>query len=113
MTVTVCWDTCVFKQVVNGIEQKTATLGCFVCVFQSLINLAIRAGGIIVLVMFLVGGFRWITAGGDPKKAGQAWQTLTYAVFGLVLIIGAWFILLFIQEFTGIPELTKFKIGSP
>ncbi len=42
------------------------------------------------------------TAGGDPKKTQAAGQTITFAVFGLVAVIAAWFILLFIEKFTGV-----------
>ena len=55
------------------------------------------------------GGFRYLTSMGDPKGTETAKNTLTYAVLGLVLIIGAWFILQFIEEFTGV-KVTEFEI---
>ena len=94
------------------VVENVATLECLVCIFETLINVAIRLAGIISFVMILVGGFRFVVAGDDPKKVEGAWHTITYAIMGLVLVILAWFILLFVKEFTGISSILNFKIGS-
>ena len=60
--------------------------------------------------MFIVGGFKYVTSGGDPKKVQAAQATLTYAILGLVLALLAWFILVFIEKFTGV-KVTEFRIG--
>lgn len=112
MALTPCWTECQSADV--------ARLECLVCIFESLLNIAIRIGGILVLVMFLIGGFKYLTAGGDPKKASQAWNTLSFAVLGLVLMILAWFIMLFLAKFTGLTgpgaplgiDILDFKIGN-
>jgi len=65
--------------------------------------------GIAAFIMLIVGGFQFLTAGGDPKKTQAASSTLTYAIFGLVAVIAAWFILLFIEKFTGV-RITDFDI---
>jgi len=88
---------------------EAATLKDIECVFQVVFNYAIRFAGLAVFIMLLVGGIKFLTAGGEPEKAASAQKTLTYAVFGLVLIIVSWFVLLLISEFTGI-ELTTFEI---
>lgn len=100
-----CWDLCSLNDV--------AQLECFVCIFRGLLNVAVRIAGLVLIVMFLVGGFNWIFAGGDAKKAAQAWNALTYAVLGLVLIILGWFLLLFIERFTGLTDILRFRIGTP
>ena len=73
-------------------------------------NYAVRFAGIAVFLMLIAGGFKYLTAGGDPKKAESAQKTITYAIFGLALLIGGFFILLFIEKFTGV-EVTKFSIS--
>jgi len=103
--ITGCWGSCVDK--VFGV----ATLSCFECIFQNLINIAIRLGGVIVFIMILIGGFSLLTAGDDPKKVQKAHNTITFAVIGLVLLILAWFILVFIEKFTGV-TVTLFKVGD-
>lgn len=101
-----CWTDC--SEEVLG--EKVATLRCLGCVFENILHIAVRLGGLFAFMMIILGGFKYLTAGGDPKKAESAQKTLTAAVFGLVLMILAWFILLFIQEFTGV-KVTEFKIG--
>ena len=61
--------------------------------------------------MLIVGGFQYLTAGGNPEKTKAAGNTITYAVIGLVVILGAWFILLFIEKFTGV-KVTEFNLPS-
>ena len=95
------WDGCT----VNGI----ATLACVESVIKIILNIAVRLAGIATFVMLLVGGFQYLTAGGDPKKTQAASSTLSYAIFGLVAVLAAWFILLFVEKFTGV-TVTKFSL---
>ena len=80
------------------------------CVVQTILNYALRIGGLAVFLMLIVGGIKYLLAGGDPEKAAGAQKTLTYAIFGLALIIISWIILLLIQEFAGI-NLTEFSLN--
>lgn len=82
-------------------------------VIQRILNYAVQAAGIAVLVMIIVGGFIYLTSGGNPKKTEQGRNYITYAIFGLVLIIGAWFVLNVIAEFTGVREILNFEIVTP
>jgi len=93
------WENCT----TNGI----ATLACLEVIIQRILNIAVRLAGIAAFIMLIVGGFQFLTAGGDQKKTQAASSTLTYAIFGLVAVIAAWFILLFIEKFTGV-KLTEF-----
>ncbi|OGV89593.1 hypothetical protein A2Z41_02595 [Microgenomates group bacterium RBG_19FT_COMBO_39_10] len=86
-----------------------ATISDLIQIMWNLLNLAIRLAGIATFIMIILGGFKWLTAGGDPKAVESARNTITYAILGLVLIIIAWFILKFIADFTGVEGLLKFK----
>lgn len=88
---------------------KVATIQGLECIFIRILNIATSLAGLAVFIMLLVGGFKYLTSGGDPKKAQSAKDTLSHAILGLVLIIAAWFILQFIEEFTGV-KVTIFKI---
>ena len=96
-----CWTQCSPNQV--------ATLQCLECIFKYILWIVIRAGGLVAFIVIIVGGFRYLTAGEDPKKAQAARNTITYAVLGLVLLIGIWFILKFIEIYTGV-KVTEFNI---
>lgn len=93
----------------SGEEIEVATLKGFECIFSNILNISIRFAGIALFVMLLIGALRLMTAGGDAKKTQSAQQTLTYAVIGLVAIIGTWFIFLLIKTFTGV-DVLKFEI---
>ena len=61
--------------------------------------------------MLIVGGFKYLISGGDPKQTKSATATITMAVVGLIAAIAAWFILRFIAHFTGLgDELLIFKL---
>lgn len=80
-------------------------------VFKNVISVVLALAGITCFLMLIVGGFRFLTAGGDPKAAATARNTLTYAVIGIILLIGSWLTLVLLQKFTGVP-LTRFVIGN-
>ena len=65
--------------------------------------------GILLLVTLIVGGFQYITSGGEVEQAQKARKTLTYAFFGLMVVLGAWLIIRLLEEFTGL-NLTTFTI---
>lgn len=86
--------------------QKPAEVGDIVKVLENIIRLLAPAAGIAFLIMLLVGGFQFVTSGGDPKAAGQARTTLTYAIIGIILVVASWLILTIIKGVTGVDVTT-------
>ncbi len=78
-------------------------------VMARVLEVALGLAGLAVFLMFIYGGFKWLTAGTDEKAVQQARGTFTMAITGLALAMVAWFILLFVQQFTGI-QVTTFDI---
>lgn len=70
-----------------------------------IINVALTLLGIVAVVIVLLGGFKWMTAGGNEDKVGEAKKILGAGVIGLVIILAAWgiaaFILNVMMEATG------------
>ena len=58
------------------------------------IVLGITAG--IAVLMVVIGGFRYITAHGDPGATAQARQSIIYAVVGLIITMAAYAIVSFV-----------------
>lgn len=56
----------------------------------NIINAAMGLLGIIAVVIVLVGGFKWMTAGGNEEKVGEAKRLIGAGVIGLVIIITAY-----------------------
>ena len=86
-----------------------ATLAGFECLLNNVLSIALTGLGLVMFVMLVVGGFKYLTAGGDPKAMESAKGTLTWAIAGLILAILAWFILSAIQNLTGV-NVTTFTI---
>jgi len=52
--------------------------------------------GIIAVVIILLGGFKWMTAGGNEDKIEEAKKMITAGVIGLVIILAAFGIATFV-----------------
>lgn len=95
---------------VSPISNDPAQLSDLEALFGNAVSAILGLAGIVLFLMLIVGGFRYITSGGDPKSAGAARGTLTFAIIGLVVIAGAFLILRFIEDLTG-AQVTQFKIA--
>lgn len=96
-----------------GIEQgDVATLKYLETIFANVISIALAFAAIVLFVMFLVGGFKYLTSGGDPKALEAAKGTLTHAIAGLVVLVLAFLILQLIKTITGV-DVTIFKVVQP
>jgi hypothetical protein len=60
---------------------------------QLVYNWSIGAIAIIAVVMIMIAGFQWISSAGNTKAIGSAQQRIKNAIFGLVLVGGAYLIL--------------------
>jgi hypothetical protein len=54
--------------------------------------------GIIFMVLIIYGGILWMTAGGDENKVRDARKIMTNATIGLVAILAAYILTVFIVE---------------
>ncbi len=81
-------------------------------VFDNVIKGALALAGVILFVLLLTGGMKYITSGGDPKATEGAQKTITYAIGGLIVILLSYLILVLITEITGV-DVTQFKIFQP
>jgi len=88
-----------------------ATIQGFECLFANIIQIIIPVAGLVFFAMLIIGGFQYLTAGGDPKKASAATSTLTKSVIGIVGVLLSWLILKFIQNFTGV-GVTNFTLPT-
>lgn len=86
------------------------TFQCLESLFRNLITSVSALIGVGLFVMLLVGGFRFLTSGGDPKKLQMARGTIASALIGVVLIVSAYLILRIISVFTGVTSLLQFTV---
>lgn len=79
--------------------------------FGNLISVVVGIAFIVLVVMLVFAGIRYITSSGEPKSVQQAHLTITWALLGILFLAISWLLLLLIQAFTGI-EVTVFNIRS-
>ena len=54
--------------------------------------------GFIAVIVILVGGFQWMTAGGESDKVDKAKDTLKAGIIGIVITVAAWAIINFVID---------------
>jgi len=59
-------------------------------VIGKIINISLGFLGVIAVGIILLGGFKWMTAGGNEEKTGEARKLLGAGVIGLIIILMAW-----------------------
>lgn len=100
---------CVYVDPNTGKPTDVVTVQGLECAFGGVLTVVAEFALLAAFIMLLVGGFKYLTSGGDPKAAEAAQHTITYAIFGLIALVLVWLILKLIQEFTGV-NVTIFRI---
>jgi hypothetical protein len=65
-------------------------------IIADIINIFSLIVGITAVIMIIIGGFRYITSGGDSNNVTGAKNTILYAIIGLVIVAMAQFIVRFV-----------------
>lgn len=71
-------------------------------IVQTIINVVLFVAFIAALIFLIYGGIRWIISGGDKEGTAKARGTVTSALIGLVVVLGAWILINLILQFFGI-----------
>ena len=61
-----------------------------------IINVALSLLGIVAVVIILIGGFKWMTSGGDETNVGDARKFIFAGVIGLAIIMSSWALATFV-----------------
>jgi hypothetical protein len=70
-------------------------------ILHLVINIFSLVVGVVAVIMIIVGGFKYITSGGDSGNVTSAKNTILFAVVGLVVVALAQFIVRFVLEKVG------------
>ncbi len=62
----------------------------------ALIRVVLGVLGIIAVVIILIGGFKWMTSGGNDEKVKSARKVMTSGIIGLVIVLSAFAIAQFV-----------------
>lgn len=55
-------------------------------IIHTIVNLLSAIVGVVAVIMIIVGGFRYITSGGNDASVTSARNTILYAIIGLVIV---------------------------
>lgn len=66
----------------------------------NILNLALGLLALVAVVMIIIGGFTWLTAGGNEEKVDKAKKIISAAVIGLIIVLLAWAVVIFVAKTT-------------
>jgi len=82
--------------------------------YQKTLEYALAVSILYLIVIIIMAGFKWLTSSGDSKDIENAKGRITFAIMGLLIIIGSWFILTFISQFIfGVNQSTITQFNFP
>ena len=81
-----------------GYQSPVIFLSQLITVFLSLL-------GVIFIILIILAGYNWMTAGGEEEKVNKAKQMIYRAIIGLIIIMSAYAITYFV--FTNLPAGTS------
>ncbi|MBI2591019.1 MAG: hypothetical protein HYW33_04115 [Candidatus Blackburnbacteria bacterium] len=91
------------------------TAGTSVGLFSSVIAVIIKtlfvAGFVLFIVYFLIGGLQWITSAGDAKALEKARNSVTQAIFGIVVMLALFAIIRLIEAVFGV-NILQIDLGA-
>ena len=97
------------KEVYAAQSNEPATFADLESVFGSFISAIMGFVAIVLFLMIVSGGYKYLTSGGNPEAAGAARKTITYAIAGVLVVAAAALILVIIRAITG-ANVTNFSI---
>ncbi len=82
----------IFKHSSDPQGQLAATLG-------TVINAALSLLGIVFIILILVSGYKYMTAGGNEEQTTKAIAAIRRAIIGLIITVGAFAIWNFVASY--------------
>lgn len=90
----------------QNITDTAAQTGKFV---SGLITTLTIFGSLAFVVFFSLGALKWITAGGDKTKVGEAQAQMTQGAIGLIAMVASYFIIGIVGAVLGLDILNPIK----
>ena len=86
----------------GSVSDATSGLTGITKMVSSVIGIITVAAGIWFLLQFTIGGFGWITSGGDKAKLQSSRDKITNAIVGLIIVSSVWAVMTLVGQFVGI-----------
>lgn len=82
-------------------------------VIRSAIRFILLVAFILAFIFLIIGGIRWITAGGDEKAVAGARGMITGALIGLVIVLVAYALIRTVEIFFNVSIITGTNFTIP
>lgn len=92
------------------VKTDVATLQCIPALVANILFSAELLAAGVVVIFIIVGGYKYLTSGGDPKQLESARKTITYAIIGMLVVFFSLFLLGIIKKVTGVDCLNFFDL---
>lgn len=90
------------KEGITPTELTDVAAFSIVDIVRAIIQFILVVAFVLAFIMLLIGGIRWITAGGDEKAVGSARNMITAALIGLVVVLVAFALIKLVETFFGV-----------
>lgn len=78
------------------------SLADFIQVFVNISKIILGILGAVALLFFVYGGITWLTSGGNSKRIDKGKDILVGTIVGMVVVLGAYAIIAFVQNAIGL-----------
>ncbi len=79
-----------FRLLAPGTTLSSSSMGSgLVSLLNVLLKTSIVVAGLYALINFIIAGYAFMSAGGDPKNITKAWEKIWQSLIGLLIIAGA------------------------
>ncbi len=95
----------------GGNETGPSALGSII---SSLVGVFLILAFVSTFLYMMLGGFDWVTSGGDKTKLQSARDKITNALVGLVVVGASWAVMMIVSNFMGLdfPNLPIPVVGN-
>ncbi len=98
----------IFPHKVSAAPSPPPSIKDLEIVYKNLVTSILGFVAIVLLIVLIMSGFKFMTAGGDQKAVESAKKSITMAITGLLIILFAYIILALIYKITGV-NVTIFR----
>lgn len=88
-----------FNNIAGNLDNQIATNTNIIDTVFKVINWVLIATAAFAVLFLIIGGFRYVTSAGNEDFVEDAKRTMTYAIFGLIIVLLAFVIAATINSF--------------
>jgi hypothetical protein len=82
----------------NYVPQEAKQVSDVSKVSKNVINILLLVAGVVAVIVIIIGGYQYVTAGGNADSAAHARSTILNALIGLVIVFAAYALVRFVLD---------------